>query len=96
METGEVRRPVPPPRVLAVLEQRKREREREPVAVQNVFSLLCINLSENKPPSEFSRNAAPASTQVDIGPLTGERLPCGGRGDKRKREDENDKLLTHT
>lgn len=42
METGEVR-------VLGVSEQR--ERDREPVAVQNVFSLLCINLSENKPPS---------------------------------------------
>lgn len=49
MEMGEVRRPIPPSRVLGVSEQR--EKDREPVAVQNVSSLLCMNLSENKPPS---------------------------------------------
>lgn len=65
MKTGEVRRPIPPPRVLAVSEQTKKERESEPGAVQNVFSLLCINLGEKKPPSEFSHSAAPASTQHD-------------------------------
>lgn len=45
METGEVRRPIPPPRVFAVSEQRRKGREKEPVAVQNVFGLLCINFS---------------------------------------------------
>lgn len=54
MKTGEVRWPIPPPRVLAVSEQTKKERESEPGAVQNVFSLLCINLSENKLPQSLA------------------------------------------
>lgn len=40
--------------------KREMEGEREPVTVQNVFSLLRINLSENK----FSHSVASASTQV--------------------------------
>lgn len=63
---GEVKLPVPPPGVLAVSEQTKKERQSELVAAQNVFSLLLgMNLSENKPPSEFGHSAAPASTQHD-------------------------------
>lgn len=66
MKTWEVKLPVPPPGVLAVSEQTKKERPSESVAAQNVFSLLLgSNLSENKPPSEFGHSVAPASTQHD-------------------------------
>lgn len=61
---GEVKLPVPPPGVLAVSEQTKKERQSESAAAQNVFSLLLdIYLSENKPPSEFRRTAASAAPQ---------------------------------
>lgn len=73
---GEVKLPVPPPGVLAVSEQTKKERQSESVAAQNVFSLLGINLSENKPPSEFRHSAAPASTQHDSTASDRSRWEC--------------------
>lgn len=106
MKTGEVKLPIHPPTptppgVLAMSEQTKKERQSEPVAAQNVSSLRGINPSANKPPSEFRRSsAAPASTQHDSTASDHSRTECshvaGGRGDKGKSGDENDKLLTHT
>lgn len=58
METGEVRRPVPPPRVLAVLEQRKRERERESL-LQYRMSSACSILTSVKTSLPQSSAAVP-------------------------------------
>lgn len=104
MKTGEVKLPIQPtppapPGVLAMSEQTKKQRQSEPVAAQNVSSLLSINLSENKPPSEFRHSAAPASTQHDSTASDHLWTECShvaeGRGDKGKSGDENNKLLTH-
>lgn len=68
METGEVRRPIPPPRVPAVSEQRKRERERESL-LQYRMSSACLVLTSVKTsiPQSSAAVAAPESTQVDSG-----------------------------
>lgn len=104
MKTGEVKLPIHPPGPSGgprdVRANKEGEAGRAGRTAQNVSSLLGINLSENKPPSEFHRSAAPASTQHDSTASDHSRTECShvaeGRGDKGKSGDENDKLLTHT
>lgn len=85
METGEVRLPIPPSEVLG---RAKRERKREGARacrVQNVFTQLCIKLSENKPSLAFTHSAVPASKQVDPEPLIEAKLPWDREGGIKRK-----------
>lgn len=82
--------PVPPPGVLAVSEQTKKEKQSESVAAQNVFSLLGVDLRENKPPSEFWPRRCPCKSAARRG---GIGAPCGEGTQIKGREGmKNEKL----
>ena len=98
METGEVRRPIPPSRVLVVSEQRERETQREREREYRMSSGCSVLTSVKTSLRQSSATVLLLQLRMQVlwstGPLTEEMLPCG-KTDKRTRGG-NDKLLTHT
>lgn len=95
---GEVKLPVPPPGVLAVSEQTKKERQSE-----SVRSTECLQSPprhepewKNKPPSEFHHSAGPcerAARRHGLAALTPGLHPCGKQRQIKGSVDLSDEKL---